>query len=151
MTCDSCKKRWFCIAACPEINSALSSTYEDLPAIRKIITMAWHTGALLSPKGVESKSERSSQNLPLLHTWYHAPDLLSLTSFYSIRSSSDVWSCPPSADTLLSVYYIDCRLFELAFLATQESKGHRLRTIINFAEVRQYFISGARRFLLAGV
>jgi len=37
----ACQKRWDCIAACPGINSELSSTYEQLAAITKIITLSW--------------------------------------------------------------------------------------------------------------
>jgi len=47
MTCDMCKKRWYCISACPKINSELSDTYEELTAVEKIITLPWYTGRLL--------------------------------------------------------------------------------------------------------
>jgi len=48
MTCDACKKRWYCISACPEVNSALSETYEELSATEKIITFPWYAGRLFS-------------------------------------------------------------------------------------------------------
>ena len=41
MTCQTCRKRWFCLAACPQINFELVRTYEQLTAARKIFTLSW--------------------------------------------------------------------------------------------------------------
>ena len=46
MTCEACKKRWYCITACPEINSELLDTYEELSAIENKINPSRYTGRL---------------------------------------------------------------------------------------------------------
>ena len=42
MVCNFCKKKWFCITACPEVNSELTTAYEALPEVSKMITWPWN-------------------------------------------------------------------------------------------------------------
>jgi len=42
MECCNCKKRWYCMVACPEVNFELSLASEAHPAVRKVISMSWY-------------------------------------------------------------------------------------------------------------